>query len=105
MILDRFDGLVFIGDGMLSNIYKAFNILLRENQARGALQQWKIDGAQWDKCKCDNQFTTGSCSERMVMSNMEVRENDAKGGSGRHSPYKCDRELASSKDLVKTVHD
>ena len=42
MILERFDTVVFIGDTMLRNIYGAFNILLRQNQALGALSQWEM---------------------------------------------------------------
>jgi len=42
MILERFDTVVFIGDTMLRSIYGAFNILLRQNQALGALSQWEM---------------------------------------------------------------
>lgn len=43
MILERFDTVVFIGDTMLRNIYGAFNILLRQNQALGAISQWEMN--------------------------------------------------------------
>ncbi|RPB28100.1 hypothetical protein L211DRAFT_865503 [Terfezia boudieri ATCC MYA-4762] len=42
MILERFDTVAFIGDTMLGNIYGAFNILLRQNQALGAISQWEM---------------------------------------------------------------
>ncbi len=90
MILERFDGLVFIGDDTVRNIYLAFNILLRENVALGGLRQWDMDEAERSTCRCNNQFIKPECSRLAVTNNEEVRKNDAKGG--HPSAYRCDRE-------------
>lgn len=93
MILDRFDAIVFMGDGMLQHIYAAFNMLLRENIAWGGLKQWNLKDGERDSCRCDNQIIKGECASQTVTSSSEVREYD---GSGSHrSPYYCDRKLLS----------
>ncbi|KAI9884502.1 MAG: hypothetical protein M1823_003717 [Watsoniomyces obsoletus] len=89
MILERFDGLIFIGDDMVRNIYVALNILLRENVALGGLRQWDMDEAERSTCRCENQFIKPECLRFAVSNNDEVRKNDAKGG--HPSPYHCDR--------------
>ncbi|KAF8420036.1 hypothetical protein EV426DRAFT_252304 [Tirmania nivea] len=61
MILERFDTVVFIGDTMLRNIYGAFNILLRQNQALGAISQWEMSDHELNACRCDAQFTNPRC--------------------------------------------
>ncbi|KAI9797497.1 MAG: hypothetical protein M1835_000053 [Candelina submexicana] len=89
MILDRFDGIVFIGDTMLQHIYTAFTILLRQNMALGGLQQWKMSENERGACRCENQFIKNECSKFAVTTSEEVKRND--GGSGHSSPYYCDR--------------
>lgn len=90
MILERFDGIVFIGDDMLQSVYAAFNMLLRENIAIGSLKQWEMKEEERAACRCDNQMIKAECSKFAVMDNQQVRENDE--GSGHKSPYYCDRE-------------
>ncbi|KAI9770736.1 MAG: hypothetical protein M1840_002986 [Geoglossum simile] len=90
MILERFDAVIFLGDNMVHSIYRAFNILLRENVALGALKQWEMSNAERDTCRCDNQFVKEECAMFAVTGNEEVARND--GGGGHSSPYFCDRE-------------
>lgn len=96
MVLERFDAIVFIGDGLLQHIYAAFNMLLRENIAMGGLKQWEMKESERVKCRCDHQITKADCAKYTVMSNLAVRGND--GGGGNRSPYYCDR-----KPLVTSV--
>ncbi|KAI9804803.1 MAG: hypothetical protein M1825_001171 [Sarcosagium campestre] len=89
MILDRFDGLVFVGDGLVRQIYAAFNILLRENVALGALQQWAMSDEERASCRCENQYVKSDCSKFAVESSSDVEKNDA--NSAHRSPYTCNR--------------
>ena len=89
MILDRFDGVVFVGDEMLTAVYAAFNMLLRENLVDGALKQWKVEGDTKDACRCDGQFTNDRCKAQVVMTNEDVRHGESDGGL--RNPYVCDR--------------
>ena len=91
MILDRFDGIVFIGDSMLQNVYSAFNMLLRENVVMGGLKQWNLKESEHSACHCENQFMRPECLGQRITSSAEVRESD--GGSAHRSPYYCDRKL------------
>ena len=87
MILERFDGVVFIGDGLVRNIYVAFNSLLRQNLALGGLRQWDMDSAQSASCKCENQFIKPECSGFAVTSSEEVTANGPR--RDHSSPYTC----------------
>ncbi|EON67751.1 hypothetical protein W97_07005 [Coniosporium apollinis CBS 100218] len=89
MILDRFDGVVFVGDDMLHHIYAAFNILLREDLALGGLEHWRMSGDELKVCRCDNQFTRAACKGFMVGSSEGVQKHNTDGGRG--SPYACNR--------------
>ncbi|KAL8928957.1 MAG: hypothetical protein Q9172_000709 [Xanthocarpia lactea] len=89
MILDRFDSIVFLGDNTLRHIYSAFNMLLRENIALGALRQWEMKESEREACRCDNQLTRPECLSYSVLDSQSVRSNDA--ASGHRSPYLCDR--------------
>ncbi|KAF1989023.1 hypothetical protein K402DRAFT_391177, partial [Aulographum hederae CBS 113979] len=89
MILERVDGLIFIGDDMLRDIYAAFNMLLRQNLASGALAQWKMDEHQREICRCENQFANYRCSPFVVSTSLEVEERNLEGH--HESPYLCHR--------------
>ena len=89
MILDRLDGVVFIGDDMVGQIYAAFNILLRQDLALGALQQWKMTKEQREACRCDSQYTRLDCSQFFITSNDEVGQSDA--DPTIRTPYACNR--------------
>ncbi|KAH0544838.1 hypothetical protein FGG08_001067 [Glutinoglossum americanum] len=93
MILERFDAVIFLGDNMVRSIYSAFNILLRENVALGALKQWEMSNTERSGCRCDGQFTKGECVRFAVMGNEEVARHD--GGRRHSSPYFCDRKYTS----------
>ncbi|KAJ9649361.1 hypothetical protein H2199_000136 [Coniosporium tulheliwenetii] len=97
MTLDRFDGVVFIGDDMLHHIYAAFNILLREDLALGGLEHWRMSGEELRSCRCDNQFIRAGCKSSMVGSSEEVKKHNA--GSGHGSLYACDTPAAARKSL------
>ncbi|KAL8648288.1 MAG: hypothetical protein Q9210_005076 [Variospora velana] len=89
MILDRFDAVVFLGDETLQHVYSAFNMLLRENIALGALRQWDMKESERETCRCANQLTRPECLAYSVTDSLSVRLNDA--GSRHNSPYYCDR--------------
>ncbi len=89
MILDRFDGVVFVGDDLIAGIYAAFNIFLRQNLAMGALEQWRMNDKERDSCRCSNQFTKSECTKFFVSSNFDVASHDSEGGY--RSPYVCNR--------------
>ena len=89
MILDRFDGIVFIGDNILATIYGAFNSLLRRDLALGALQAWKMTPEQRQHCRCDGQYTNPLCAEFFVTHNDDVGSADA--DPTLKSPYACNR--------------
>ncbi|KAJ9245425.1 hypothetical protein DTO027B5_3181 [Paecilomyces variotii] len=86
-VLNRFDGIVFVGDGPLFSIYAAFNILLRENLVFGSLKQWDMDSRQLEECKCDKQFSNSQCLAFRIGSSEEVYSYDGKASS--RSPYVC----------------
>ena len=90
MILERFDGIVFIGDDMLRTIYAAFNMLLRENIDFGGLKQWELDDQTRDNCRCDDQLTRPECVKNIVSSSEDVAANDA-NKAGHRAPYYCNR--------------
>lgn len=96
MILDRFDGVVFIGDDLLQHVYAAFNILLRENVALGGLKQWEMSESDRSACRCDNQFVKSDCAKYAVTSSEQVVKND--GGSGHPSPYLCSRKSSHTQN-------
>lgn len=89
MILERFDTTVFIGDDTLKHVYAAFNMLLRENIAMGALMQWDLTESERVSCRCDSQFMKSECSKHFVTDSLAVSNNDNNGG--HKSPYHCDR--------------
>ncbi|KAI9848247.1 MAG: hypothetical protein M1838_000603 [Thelocarpon superellum] len=89
MILDRFDGIIFVGDNTLRQVYAAFNVLLRENAALGALKQWEMNESERGACRCESQFIKADCARFAVAESEEVKKNDA--GSGHQSPYYCNR--------------
>ncbi|KAJ9661243.1 hypothetical protein H2201_006602 [Coniosporium apollinis] len=98
MTLDRFDGVVFIGDDMLHHIYAAFNILLREDLALGGLEHWRMSGEELRSCRCDNQFIRAGCKSSMVGSSEEVKKHNA--GSGHGSLYACDSKFSALTSAV-----
>lgn len=89
MILDRFDGVVFVGDELMHHIYAAFNILLRQDLKLGGLQQWKMSEKERDGCRCDRQYTQPDCSKYFVTSSDEVAESDST--VPYRAPYICNR--------------
>lgn len=91
MILERFDGVVFIGDEMMHQIYTAFNILLRQDLMFGALAQWKMSDRERDGCRCANQYMKPDCTKFFVMGSDEVAQGDPTGTY--RAPYICNRML------------
>ena len=89
MILDRFDAIIFIGDGLLQNIYAGFNMLLRENIATGGLKQWKLNQNDRTTCRCDNHIIRPECSAYNVKNSQDVQDSHAEGG--HQSPFYCAR--------------
>jgi len=89
MILDRFDGIVFVGDDMVAQIYAAFNALLRRNIRLGALEQWRMLDRELETCACDRQYTNPECSKYFATSSEEIAKHDSEGGP--MSPYACNR--------------
>lgn len=89
MILDRFDGLVFIGDDLVGAVYAAFNMLMRRNIKLGALEQWRMLDKEIDTCTCERQFTDAACTKYWITSSEDVGKHDSEGGP--RSPYACNR--------------
>ncbi|RMD40593.1 hypothetical protein DV735_g4528, partial [Chaetothyriales sp. CBS 134920] len=65
-ILDRFDGVVFVGDSFLQTIYSGFNVLLRRDLASGAMK------TDLDNCRCDLQFTNPGCNRELIRSSEDA---------------------------------
>ena len=91
MILERFDGVVFIGDEMLKIIYAAFNMLIREDIATGGMKQWEFEDAEQQLCKCENQLMKSKCLHRLILDSEAVRLNADKN-DGKKAAYFCNRE-------------
>ena len=89
MILDRFSGLIFLGDSTVQTTYSAFNILLRQNLALGALAQWELSDSDRSRCRCENQFINPTCLAAAITSSATVLQHDA--DSAHASPYTCAR--------------
>ena len=87
MLLDRFDGVVFVGDDSLQTVYNGLNVLLRQDLALGAVKAWEMDQNTRDACRCDRQFNSASCAEHFVKSDQDVKDNTPSIGS----PYYCAR--------------
>jgi hypothetical protein len=86
-ILERFDGIAFVGDSSLQSIYNGLNILLRQDLAAGSLQTWDMDQATKDHCDCNIQFTNPACAKYFVTASDQVVDNTPAKGS----PYHCNR--------------
>jgi hypothetical protein len=86
-ILQKFDGIAFIGDESLADAYAGFNILLRENLATGALKDWEMNDVYSEQCRCDSQFTNPSCWLKRISSSEDMFLPGDK--SGPRSTYAC----------------
>lgn len=89
MILDRLDGIVFVGDELIASMYAAFNMLMRKNLKYGALEQWRMQDSDLEECGCRKQFTNPECTKFFVKSGEDVVKHDLEGGPP--SPYVCHR--------------
>lgn len=85
-ILERFDGLVFIGDDTLQTIHNGLNILLRRDLALGSLDLASMDRNLQEQCRCNNQFIKQDCRQHYLVDSEKASQNDHSG-----SPYFCDR--------------
>ena len=88
MILERFNAVGFVGDGIARSIYLAFNILLREDLALGGLEGRSMSQQDRDSCKCDNQFLD-DCLAYGIKSREDMKEDHQ--GERVENPYYCDR--------------
>ncbi|KAK2756766.1 hypothetical protein FQN54_005212 [Arachnomyces sp. PD_36] len=94
VILERFDHVLFAGDESLANIYAAFNMLLSEDMAHGALKQWEMTKEQLAQCSCDKQYLTPDCAGFLIHSSEDVY---AQGANGRSRyPYACKARVSHS---------
>ena len=87
MILDRFDGVVFVGDDMVAAVYAAFNMLLREDLALGGLRSWEMVQELRRKCRCDEQVINGECAGKLIEGSEELKGDEV------GTPYICNRKL------------
>ena len=85
-ILKKFDGVAFVGDESLADVYAGFNILLREDLEAGSLKEWETSREHRHKCSCDSQFTAASCLPLRISSSEEVYDQADKT---TQSPYTC----------------
>jgi len=83
-ILERFDGLVFVGDDTLQTVYSGLNILLRRDLALGSLDLASMDRTLQQECRCNNQFVKKDCRQHFLVKSEKVGE-DAHSGY----PYFC----------------
>ncbi|EAW14051.1 uncharacterized protein ACLA_070840 [Aspergillus clavatus NRRL 1] len=90
-ILQRFDGIVFIGDESLAGAYAGFNILLRENLPSGSLRDWEMSNEYITQCKCDSQLNNPSCWPKRIRSSEEVFSQSDKSTS--RSSYACSKHV------------
>ena len=88
MILERFDGVVFVGDDTLQNIYSGLNILLRKDLGLGAMKQWEMADEHLKACKCGNQFAKESCAKYLVSASEQVSTN-ARNAKQDFASYTC----------------
>lgn len=91
MILERFDGLVLIGDATLQSVYNGINILLRQDLESGSLQTWSMDPDARAECRCNNQFVKSSCSEHYVTDSDQVSKSVGHVNSDLGNSYVCER--------------
>ncbi|ODM17718.1 hypothetical protein SI65_06506 [Aspergillus cristatus] len=86
-VLQKFDGIAFVGDDTLANVYAGFNLLLRENLAFGALKERDLSPEHRETCHCDSQFTSKSCWPLRITSSDQVPTKD--DAALTRSPYVC----------------
>lgn len=91
MILERFDGLVFIGDDLLRSIYAGFNILLRKDLGLGAMKQWEMSDNEMKTCKCENQFAREGCAKYLASASEQISINIASTRNPVTASYACQR--------------
>ena len=90
MILERFDGVVFVGDDTLQTIYAGLNILLRQDLGLGAMKQWEMSDENLKMCRCENQFARESCAQYLVSASEQVSTN-ARNAKQNSAIYTCQR--------------
>ncbi|KAL4801498.1 hypothetical protein BDV18DRAFT_167331 [Aspergillus unguis] len=107
-ILNRFDGISFVGDDSLADAYAGFNILLRQDLKLGSLKSWEMSGALDSDCGCDSQFTNRVClSARIASSEELLRQKDGEP----QSPYICSAKIphmflsATGSPALSSAHD
>ena len=103
MILERFDALVFIGDDILKHIYGAFNILLKEDMATGALDLRHLDNNERPTCTCDNQFIKSECSKAITRDSQAIGDHDR--AFGKSSPYHCNSKFTGGRNTGPDAND
>ncbi len=91
MILERFDGLVFIGDDSLRNIYAGLNILLRKDLALGAMKQWEMTDDDMKICRCESQFAREGCAKYYATASEQITTNVASTRDPSAASYTCQR--------------
>ena len=89
-ILERFDGVVLVGDDTLQGIYAGLNILLRQDLGLGAMKQWEMTDEYLTTCKCENQFARESCAQYLVSASEQVSTN-ARNAKPNSAGYTCQR--------------
>lgn len=85
-ILERFDGLVFVGDDTLQAIHSGLNILLRRDLALGALDLASMDRSLQEECRCNNQFIKQTCRQHCLVDSKKASQDDRFG-----RPFFCNR--------------
>ena len=89
MVVERFNGIIFLGDDVARANYLAFNMILREDLAYGGLKgSDDLSDQDRESCKCDNQFLD-ECAAFGVTSSRSLKQLDGSGQAG--NTYYCDR--------------
>ncbi|KAL4893047.1 hypothetical protein BDV59DRAFT_31656 [Aspergillus ambiguus] len=103
-ILHKFDGVVFVGDESLADIYAGFNIILRQNLKSGSLRDWDMSQQQREKCSCDSQFTSASCLPLRITSSDQI-ERQLAGEMGCSARLYHDLITVTNSPAPKATHE
>ncbi|KAL3474386.1 hypothetical protein BJX99DRAFT_271697 [Aspergillus californicus] len=107
-ILERFDGIAFIGDEPLADAYAGFNILLRKDLEQGSLKDWELSATLNAECQCNSQFTNPTCLSTRITSSGDLSPQD---GKKTQTPYVCSSHTPhvflpiTSSPASSTIHD
>ncbi|KAK9468806.1 hypothetical protein V1512DRAFT_257936 [Lipomyces arxii] len=75
-VLSKFRGIYFVGDTILSDVYGALMVLLREDPMFGAIKQWNYRASENAQCSCDQAFLNLHCGASRISNINQIRDYD-----------------------------